>query len=291
MEYLMGSATAADDMISHSSGHLDSPLERKAAMERIRSGQKHATASLFKTDPRLANVPTADADGDGIVSKDEKASFAALRAKNAAKRAQDAAFRQQMAYQVSGVSGGGGYFGGRGAFLTSAKDRARAIEGDADGDGHVSLAERYDKDGDGKVEMWEYAAQTNSPNDGTHPVSYAADSCGVSAATRASWVQLREPKRLGVVNPLVVERVGINHGERSGHLPLSFDAARGGWTDTRTSVGSASERSRWKGPGKFQGNRNVKTPEQVAADRAEQARLDARAKADPVWARRKLGIY
>lgn len=63
MEYLAGSATAADDMISHSSGHLDSPLERKAAMERIRSGQKNATASLFKTDPQLANVPTADAIG------------------------------------------------------------------------------------------------------------------------------------------------------------------------------------------------------------------------------------
>jgi hypothetical protein len=147
MEYLSGSATAADDMISHSSGHLDSPLERKAAMERIRSGQKNATASLFKTDPRLANVPTADADG-GVVTQDEKASFAQLRANIAAKRAEEAAFRKEIAYQVAGVQGGGGYFGGRGAFLTSAKDRARNLEGDADGDGHVSLAERFDKDGD-----------------------------------------------------------------------------------------------------------------------------------------------
>ena len=146
MEYLSGSATAADDMISHSSGHLDSPLERKAAMERIRSGQKNATASLFKTDPRLANVPTADADG--VVTQDEKASFAQLRANIAAKRAEEAAFRKEIAYQVAGVQGGGGYFGGRGAFLTSAKDRARNLEGDADGDGHVSLAERFDKDGD-----------------------------------------------------------------------------------------------------------------------------------------------
>ena len=83
MEYLMGSATDPNSMISHSSGHLDSPMERRAAMERIQSGQKNATASLFKTDPRLANVPTADKDGDGIVSKEEKSAFAALRAQQA----------------------------------------------------------------------------------------------------------------------------------------------------------------------------------------------------------------
>ena len=36
-------------------------------------------------------------------------------------------------------------------------------------------------------------------------------------------------------------------------------------------------------------NRNVKTPEQVAAERAEQIRREKLAKADPVWARKKLG--
>ena len=113
----------------------------------------------------------------------------------------------------------------------------------------------------------------------------------MSAATRASWAQLREPKRTGVVKPLVAERVVTNHGERAGPRPLSFDPARGGWADTRSSVGPVSDRSKWRGPGKFEGNRNVRTPEQVAAERAEQARLDALAKADPVWARKKLGRY
>ena len=53
----------------------------------------------------------------------------------------------------------GGYFGGRDAFIGQAKDRGRRVAGDTDGDGKVSNLERFDKDGDGFIEMHEYAMQ------------------------------------------------------------------------------------------------------------------------------------
>ena len=47
----------------------------------------------------------------------------------------------------------------------------------------------------------------------------------------------------------------------------------------------------WSGPGRFQANRNVKTPDQVSREMQEKARNDKLAFADPVWARKKLGRF
>lgn len=129
------------------SGHMDSPLERKAAAERARMGQRQATGSLFKAS-KWDNYVAGDADGDGKVSAQEASTFATMRAAQAKRRAAEEEANKQAAFRLAGVSGAGGYFGGRGAFLTQARDRDANVAGDADGDGQVSLAERYDKDGD-----------------------------------------------------------------------------------------------------------------------------------------------
>jgi len=199
----------------------------------------------------------------------------------------------RAAWLASGrATGSGGYFGGRGAFLTQARDRGRVVKGDVDGDGKVSLAERYDKDGDGKISMHEYAAQTNSPNSRTHGEQHAAANVGVSAAVREGWASFRADKFNGRVVPAIAERMRTNTETGGGGAGgLVYDASRGGWTDGSCVRGPAGSTSTWAGPGRYDGNRNVKAGDRVAADAAARARNEQLAQADPVWARKKLGYY
>ena len=113
-------------------------------MAEFLGGRLTSTSSVLRADPRVNHV-AGDTDGDGKLSAVESSSFAAMRKEQAAKRAQKAESDKNAAFRLAGVSGAGGYFGG--GFLTKAGDRDRKVDGDADGDGVVSLAEKYDKDG------------------------------------------------------------------------------------------------------------------------------------------------
>ena len=115
-------------------------------MAEFLGGRLTSTSSVLRADP-WANKVAGDTDGDGKLSAAESSSFAAVRKEQAAKRAQQAEADKAAAFRLAGADGAGGYFGGRGAFLTTAGDRDRKVAGDADGDGIVSLAEKYDKDG------------------------------------------------------------------------------------------------------------------------------------------------
>lgn len=199
----------------------------------------------------------------------------------------------RAAWLASGrAKGAGGYFGGGGAFLTQARDRGRSVKGDIDGDGKVSLAERYDKDGDGKISMHEYAAQTNSPNSRTHGEQHAAANVGVSAVVREGWASFRADKLNGQYSRAIADRMRTNTENGGGGAGgLAFNASAGGWTDSSVLRGPAGTTSAWAGPGRYDDNRNVKTGDRVAAEAAARARNEKLAQADPVWARKNLGIY
>ena len=64
--------------------------------------------------------------------------------------------------------------------------------------------------------MDEYAAQTNSPNDSTHPEQFAAASVGVSAKVRAGWDSYRLEKKTGIAKPNIADRVRMNFEEGGG---------------------------------------------------------------------------
>ena len=122
---------------------------------------------------------------------------------------------------------------------------------DKDGDGKISNLERFDKDGDGKISMEEYAKVTDSVSGtaGGVVLGYAADSVGASAEEREQWGQLRAPKAAGQFVPNVKQRVQQEQAR--------FDPVKGGWVKAAPT---------WNGPGDWQSNRNVRSPDKSSSN-------------------------
>jgi hypothetical protein len=112
--------------------------------------------------------------------------------------------------------------------------------GDLDGDGHVSLVERLDKDGDGKIEMWEYAADLNKPQ--TEEV-WTASAVGAPLQERQGWAALREARTHGRFVPTVAERVRAAQDQMIYHPPS------GGWQNRVHAASPRSSATAWAGPG------------------------------------------
>lgn len=113
-------------------------------------------------------------------------------------------------------------------------------EGDLDGDGHVSLLERMDKDGDGKIEMWEYAADINKPQ--TEEV-WTANAVGAPLEERQGWAALRAARSTGRFVPTVAERV------RAAQEQMIYDPRNGGWQQRSHRASPRSKSPAWAGPG------------------------------------------
>jgi len=154
--------------------HIDSPLEKRAAAERARIGEAHATGALFK--------------------------------------------------------GGGG--------RVNERANVRNISVDRDGDGHISLLEKFDTDGDGKIEMHEYAATTNavSGTAGGIAEDFAANSVGASAKVRQGWAKVREATKRGAYVPTNAERV-----RQVAEGGLVYSANVGGWLSPSMASGYQGE--------------------------------------------------
>ena len=146
------------------------------------------------------------------------------------------------------------------------REVTQKVEGDADGDGRLTIAERCDTDGDGKISAAEYAAMSNLKYGDQH----AAASVGATEAVRHGWAQLREARKTGQFVGTIADRV------RTGaDASMNYNARSGGWTSA----------NRWAGPGSGStapgvGNRNVRTASssnpfetrQTLADVAQEAR-------------------
>ena len=135
---------------------------------------------------------------------------------------------------------------------------APKVEGDLDGDGHVSLAERFDTDGDGKISMEEYAATTNLPGDNRDHEVWTANSVGAPKEERMGWAMLRQARTSGRFVPTIAERV------RATQDSMIYNPTSGGWEARKHVASPRSPETQWGGPKTPDVNRNVRDMATVA---------------------------
>lgn len=191
------------------------------------------------TDDDLGDEPSTQSMGSSHLDSPMERQAARERAEQGKKNATGALFKGGEAGRVA--------------------DRANEVKTykDADGDGHISLLEKFDLDGDGKIEMHEFAATTNSLSGTAGGVkeAYAADFVGAGRAPQSKnhWAQLRTAQSAGKFVPSISSRVQ----ESGAAEQIAFIPSAGGWINVSPPGQRAGS---WKVPGGPSGNLNVKSP-------------------------------